>query len=231
MPSCSTPRPPGSIRPRPDSSKWRPSGSPADGSAKRRRSAGWCVPGEPIPAAATAIHGIDDAAVAQAPPFAEVWPRAHRPSSATRGDRPFARLRSGGAQARMRPRRDRRGNARARLESRLARRGRAGRDLAGYSLDQLAAWLGVEVTGRHSALGDAATTAQVFLALLPRLRDAGHPHAGRGRAGVPRARPTCSTEQHRAGWVERGRERRATAMPNARSLESTPIPIGIASRT
>src|SRR5262245_23083247 len=32
-------------------------------------------PDEPIPPAATHIHGIDDAAVAQAPPFAEVWPR------------------------------------------------------------------------------------------------------------------------------------------------------------
>src|SRR5688500_13914769 len=31
-------------------------------------------PPEPIPRAATAIHGIDDAAVAEAPLFAEVWP-------------------------------------------------------------------------------------------------------------------------------------------------------------
>ena len=31
-------------------------------------------PGEPIPAAATGIHGIDDAAVAAAPVFAELWP-------------------------------------------------------------------------------------------------------------------------------------------------------------
>ena len=31
-------------------------------------------PDEPIPAEATGIHGIDDAAVAAAPPFAELWP-------------------------------------------------------------------------------------------------------------------------------------------------------------
>src|SRR5262245_61476805 len=31
-------------------------------------------PGVPVPAAATRVHGIDDAALADAPPFAEVWP-------------------------------------------------------------------------------------------------------------------------------------------------------------
>ena len=45
-------------------------------------------------------------------------------------------------------------------------------ELAGYTLEKLA-WLGVEVADRHSALGDAATTARVFLALVPKLRDHG----------------------------------------------------------
>src|SRR3990172_8081028 len=43
-------------------------------------------------------------------------------------------------------------------------------DLADYSLDSLAAWLGVEITDRHSALGDALACARIFLALLPKLR-------------------------------------------------------------
>lgn len=40
-------------------------------------------------------------------------------------------------------------------------------------LDALAARLGIEVTRRHSALGDALTTAQVLLALIPMLRARG----------------------------------------------------------
>ena len=46
-------------------------------------------------------------------------------------------------------------------------------ELAGYTLEKLAAWLGIEVADRHSALGDAVTTARVFLALVPKLRDHG----------------------------------------------------------
>jgi DNA polymerase III subunit epsilon len=41
------------------------------------------------------------------------------------------------------------------------------------SLDGLAGRLGITVTGRHSALGDALTTAEVFLALLPLLEQHG----------------------------------------------------------
>ena len=46
-------------------------------------------------------------------------------------------------------------------------------DLGGYSLEQLVSWLGVEMTDRHSALGDALTTARVFQALVPKLREGG----------------------------------------------------------
>ena len=46
-------------------------------------------------------------------------------------------------------------------------------ELAGYSLDQLAAWTGVDLADRHSALGDAIMAARVFLALVPKLRDHG----------------------------------------------------------
>ena len=45
--------------------------------------------------------------------------------------------------------------------------------LAGQSLGQLADWLGVEITDRHSALGDALTTARVFQAMVPKLREGG----------------------------------------------------------
>ena len=44
-------------------------------------------------------------------------------------------------------------------------------DLPDLSLETLAAWLGVVVVERHRALADAKLAAEVFLALLPRLRE------------------------------------------------------------
>jgi DNA polymerase III epsilon subunit-like protein len=45
--------------------------------------------------------------------------------------------------------------------------------LSSYSLDSLAAWLDVEIRGRHTALGDSLVTAEIYQLLLPRLIDAG----------------------------------------------------------
>jgi len=44
-------------------------------------------------------------------------------------------------------------------------------NLPDFSLDTIASWLGVEIHDRHSALGDAVATAQIFLALIPLLRE------------------------------------------------------------
>ncbi len=46
-------------------------------------------------------------------------------------------------------------------------------NLPDFSLDTIAAWLGVEVHHRHSALGDSLATAEIFLALVPHLRERG----------------------------------------------------------
>ena len=43
-------------------------------------------------------------------------------------------------------------------------------DLPDYSLETLAAWLGIAVVERHRALADAKLAAEIFLALLPHLR-------------------------------------------------------------
>ena len=45
-------------------------------------------------------------------------------------------------------------------------------NLASFTLEGLSSWLGVEITDRHSALGDAVTTARIFSALVPKLREA-----------------------------------------------------------
>ena len=44
-------------------------------------------------------------------------------------------------------------------------------DLPNDSLETVASWLGLDAAGRHRALPDARLTAEVFLALLPRLRE------------------------------------------------------------
>ena len=42
--------------------------------------------------------------------------------------------------------------------------------LADYGLEALCEWLGIDLTGRHSALGDARAAGEMFLALIPLLR-------------------------------------------------------------
>ena len=155
--------------------------------------------GESIPAGSTAIHGIDDAAVAAAPPFADAWPRFREflgpgilightigfdlavwKRECDLAGLPWSRPRT--------------------LDTRLLAEIAAPK-LAGYTLEKLAAWLGIEVTDRHTALGDAVITARLFLALVPKLRD-------RGIRTVAEAERACRAltavldDQVRSGWVE-----------------------------
>ncbi len=76
------------------------------------------------------------------------------------------------------------------------------------SLEVAAEWLGVHITGRHRALGDAQATADIFLALIPKLRK-------NGINTLAQAERACSrlasrlTEETQAGWHDvaaRGRE-------------------------
>jgi CBS domain-containing protein len=165
------------------------------GASLRRR----VRPPQPIPPSATRVHGIDDAAVSHEATFAEVWPEF----SAFIGDDVVIGHALGFDLAVIKRECERAGIAWVRpraLDTRLLAE-IAAPDLAGYSLDDLAGWLGIAVTDRHTALGDAATAARVFLALLPKLRDRGIrtlAEAERACAGLSEA----LTEQHFAGWVE-----------------------------
>ncbi|MGI9450992.1 MAG: 3'-5' exonuclease, partial [Geminicoccaceae bacterium] len=73
--------------------------------------------------------------------------------------------------------------------------------LADYSIEAVSSWLGVEVEGRHTALGDALTTARIFLTLVPLLRSKGI----RTLAEAERSSRSLGDILHRhetAGWLE-----------------------------
>jgi CBS domain-containing protein len=151
--------------------------------------------GESIPVETTRIHGIDDAKVAESPPFADVWPRF----AGFLGQAVVIGHTVGFDLAMLKRECDLAGLSWIRprtLDTRLL-----APELAGYTLEKLAAWLGVEVADRHSALGDAMTTARVFLALLPKLRD----HGIRTVAEAERACLALTSvldDQARSGWIE-----------------------------
>lgn len=175
-------------------------------------------PGEPIPKLATDIHGIDEAAVADAPAFADVWPEL----SAFIGDAVVIGHAIGFDLAVLKRECERAGIAWSpprtldtRLLAEVARR-----DLAGYSLDSLAAWLGVEITDRHSALGDALACARIFLALQATLRKGGIRTLAEAERAC-RALTDVLDQQHRAGWVEAvGASSRADTERTLRRIDS-----------
>jgi CBS domain-containing protein len=157
-------------------------------------------PPTPIPQVSTAIHGIDDAAVAAAPPFPEVWVafQSYTGDSIVIGHSvgfDLAVLKHEcdlASLAWSRPR-----SLCTQLLARVV-----APNLAGHSLEQLGVWLGVgEAVDRHSALGDASYTAKVFLALLPRLRERGIRTLAEAEQAT-RSLGEVLTDQHRAGWVE-----------------------------
>lgn len=154
-------------------------------------------PGEPIPPATTKIHHIDDAAVADAPAFAGVWP----PLAGQLGDAVLIGHTLGFDLAVLKRECERAGltwRAPRTLDTRLLAQVVEPR-LGGYTLEHLASWLNVTIADRHSAVGDAILTARIFLALLPKLREGNI----RTLAEAEKACLALSTvldEQHRAGW-------------------------------
>ena len=169
-------------------------------------------PHEMIPAFSTAVHGIDNETVAGAPSFQNVWPQLN----AFLGDAVIIGHTIGFDLAMLAQECKRAGFAYEKPRSLdtqfLAQL--VNPRLAGQSLGQLAKWLEVEITDRHSALGDALTTARVFQAMLPKLREGGiRTYAEAAQAC--RSLSNVIDRQYRAGW---------TTPAAARDRDSSPAP-------
>ena len=165
-------------------------------------------PGEPIPAAGTAIHGIDDKSVAGLASFARVWPVMvdFIGESVLIGHSlgyDLAVIKRECARAGLAWK-----NPRALDTGFLARVVEP--HLPGYSLEQLAAWLEVAPGERHSAYGDALTTARVFRAsfrnsviwISARWRKPSAPAARSPPCKTRRTRPDGSRSRHRSRLLD-----------------------------
>ncbi|NQW10608.1 MAG: CBS domain-containing protein [Alphaproteobacteria bacterium] len=129
------------------------------------------APGVPIPPPSTAIHGITENAVLEAPTLKEAWPTfiAFLDERVVVGHSIGFDLTVLAAEAERnrlawkKPR-----SLCVRLLATIV-----APTLANHSLDALASWLGLETRNRHQALGDAEAAGLVFLALIPKLREKG----------------------------------------------------------
>lgn len=166
-----------------------------DGEAFRRL----VNPGAPIPPGATEIHDISDADVAHAPTFSVVWPEYKDFA----GRRVAIGHMIGFDLAVIRRECERAGikfDPPAHLCTRLLAQV-VEPALAVYSLESLAELLKVEMSGRHSALGDAMTTARIFVALVPRLRERGVRTLGEALQACRQLHGALADHQQ-AGWIE-----------------------------
>ena len=72
-----------------------------------------------------------------------------------------------------------------------------------FDLDSLCRRFGVATGGRHTALGDALATAELFVRLIPLLRDRGVATLGDALRFSKRAR-SLRSQQKSAGWFLQG---------------------------
>lgn len=159
-------------------------------------------PGLPIPAQSTAIHGISNSMVADAPGFAEAWESL----AAALDGKVIVGHSIGFDLAVLKAECERHRlpwSLPPALDVALLYGALQPEDGHG-GLDALAERFGVPVEGRHTALGDALVTAEIWIALIARLRERGVSTYGDARefsmnAGLLLAR------QRQAGWLPAAR--------------------------
>jgi DNA polymerase-3 subunit epsilon len=127
-------------------------------------------PRRPIGRESTAVHGIDSKQVADQPPIEQVLPRFHRFCEDTvlvahnaAFDMRFLELKEAATGVRF---------GQPVLDT-LLLSAVVHPSVDSHHLDKIAERVGVRVIGRHTALGDALLTADVFLRLLPLLAERG----------------------------------------------------------
>lgn len=154
-------------------------------------------PGIPIPAASTEIHGIADSDVDEAPHF----PERMAAFGSWAGAAVVIGYSVGFDLAVLRAEHERHGMAwqppRALDVGHLVEL--VAPALPERSLETAAAWLGVEVAGRHRALGDARAAAEIYRAVVPKLREKGIVTLAQAERAV-RALSTRMTEEAQSGW-------------------------------
>ncbi|MEI5682511.1 DUF294 nucleotidyltransferase-like domain-containing protein [Mesorhizobium sp. CCNWLW179-1] len=156
-------------------------------------------PGEPVPPASSRIHGITDEQLIGQPNFSVAWTRFQN----------FAGPRvlvghSIGFDLAVLERECQVANLpwtkpRALCLRLLATV--ANPNLTNHSLDTVAAWLGVEIAGRHTALGDATAAGEIFVALLPELRKRNVRTLGEAELACLALSRELEAGHH-AGWTE-----------------------------
>ena len=154
-------------------------------------------PGMPIPAASTAIHRIVDDDVAAAPPFTEAMAAFVEWSGA-----PVIVGYSIGFDLTILKTEHERNGLAWQMPRHLDVRHLThllAPNLPSESLETVAAWLKLEVADRHRALGDALLTAQIFLALIPLLRERRITTLGEAERAC-RSLTARMDEEARAGW-------------------------------
>jgi DNA polymerase-3 subunit epsilon/CBS domain-containing protein len=156
-------------------------------------------PGEPIPPASTQIHGIDDAAVANARRFGAVFSdlEAYLGQSVIIGHNigfDLAMLTRECRLAGLSPPKNRLLDTRILGEIAFPR-------LGGFTLEAMAGHLGISVDNRHDALADAELTAAVFLGLLPHLKANKIRTLAEAEAACRRMTELLD-QLGRAGWVD-----------------------------
>ncbi|MBU2532224.1 MAG: CBS domain-containing protein [Alphaproteobacteria bacterium] len=155
-------------------------------------------PGQPIPAASIAVHGIRDADVAGAPGFFTAFTRFAEwagPAVILGYSIGFdlAILKAECERAGL-PWRSPRALDIRHLVHILAP------NLPDGSLETAAGWLGIEMLGRHRALADAELTRRVFEALLPRLREKQIRTLGEAERAI-RQRASLLAAETKIGWI------------------------------
>jgi len=130
-------------------------------------------PGRPIPPASTAVHGIDDAAVRGAPSLHAALP-AFRAFIADRV--PVAHMGAFDLAFLQRPLAGAGLPALERMLDTAVLAARLLPPLPELSLEAVCAHLGVSVTGRHTAIGDARLAAALLVRLFPELERRGAAH-------------------------------------------------------